>query len=98
MASTSVGEAARQSLGSGGADRTAWTHETVGGKDPFVQLALLLPATDRMTFGIGIANVWARAPQTAHGAAAQLAQAYPGRLALGLGVGYPEQAAAVGRE
>ena len=69
--------------------RTAWTNETVGGKDPLVQLALLLPATERMTFGTGIANIWARAPQTAHGAAAMLAQAYPGRLVLGLGVGYP---------
>jgi probable F420-dependent oxidoreductase len=78
--------------------RTAWTNETVGGKDPLVQLALLLPATERMTFGTGIANIWARAPQTAHGAAAMLAQAYPGRLVLGLGVGYPQQAAAVGRE
>lgn len=77
--------------------RTAWTNETVGGKDPLVQLALLLPATERMTFGTGIANIWARAPQTAHGAAAMLAQAYPG-LVLGLGVGYPQQAAAVGRE
>jgi probable F420-dependent oxidoreductase len=78
--------------------RTAWTNETVGGKDPLVQLALLLPATERMTFGTGIANIWARAPQTAHGAGAMLAQAYPGRLVLGLGVGYPQQAAAVGRE
>jgi probable F420-dependent oxidoreductase len=78
--------------------RTAWTNETVGGKDPLVQLALLLPATDRMMFGTGIANIWARAPQTAHGAAALLAQAYPGRLVLGLGAGYPQQAAAVGRE
>ena len=78
--------------------RTAWVNETVGGKDPLVQLALLLPATERMTFGTGIANIWARAPQTAHGAAATLAQAYPGRLVLGLGVGYPEQAALVGRE
>jgi probable F420-dependent oxidoreductase len=78
--------------------RTAWTNETVGGKDPFVQLALLFPATGRMTFGTGIANIWARAPQTAHGAAAMLAQAYPGRFVLGLGAGYPEQAAAVGRE
>ena len=65
--------------------RTAWTNETVGGKDPLVQLALLLPATERITFGTGIANIWARAPQTAHGAAAMLAQAYPGRLVLGLG-------------
>lgn len=30
---------------------TAWVNETVGGKDPLVQLALLLPATERMTFG-----------------------------------------------
>jgi probable F420-dependent oxidoreductase len=78
--------------------RACWVNETVGGKDPLVQLALLLPAAERMTFGTGIANVWARAPQTAHGAAAMLAQAYPGRLVLGLGVGYPQQAASVGRE
>jgi probable F420-dependent oxidoreductase len=76
----------------------AWVNETVGGKDPLVQLALLLCATERITFGTGIANIWARAPQTAHGAAAMLAQAYPGRLVLGLGAGYPQQAAAVGRE
>jgi probable F420-dependent oxidoreductase len=76
----------------------AWTNETVGGKDPLVQLALLLAATERMTFGTGIANIWARAPQTAHAATALLAQAYPERLVLGLGAGYPQQAAAVGRE
>ena len=76
----------------------AWVNETVGGKDPLVQVALLLPATERMAFGTGIANIWARAPQVAHGAAAMLAQAYPGRLVLGLGSGYPQQAAAVGRE
>jgi hypothetical protein len=33
-----------------------------------------------------------------HAAAAQLAQAYPGRLVVGLGVGYPEQAASVGQD
>lgn len=75
-----------------------WVNETVGGKDPMVQAALLLGATERMTIGTGIANIWARAPQTAHGAAAMLAQAYPGRVVLGLGVGYPEQAKSVGRE
>lgn len=74
-----------------------WTNEVIG-KDALVQLAVLLAATDRMTFGTCIANVWAREPQTAHGAAALLAQAYPGRFVLGLGVGHPEQAAAVGRE
>jgi probable F420-dependent oxidoreductase len=63
-----------------------------------VQLAVLLAATERMVFGTGIANVWARQPQTAHGAAALLAQAFPGRFVLGLGAGYPQQAASVGRE
>ena len=78
--------------------RTAWTNETVGGKDALVQVAVLMAASERMVFGTGIANIWARSAQTAHGAAALLAQAYPGRFVLGLGVGYPQQAASVGRE
>jgi probable F420-dependent oxidoreductase len=77
--------------------RAMWTNEVIG-KDALVQLATLLSASDRMVFGTCIANIWARPAQTMHAAAAQLAQAYPGRLALGLGVGYPEQAASVGRE
>jgi alkanesulfonate monooxygenase SsuD/methylene tetrahydromethanopterin reductase-like flavin-dependent oxidoreductase (luciferase family) len=77
--------------------RTTWTDETVGGKDPLVQLALLLPATERMTFGTGIANIRARAPRTAHAATAMLAEAYPGRLELVLVAGYPQQATVVGR-
>jgi probable F420-dependent oxidoreductase len=78
--------------------RAAWTNEAVGGKDALVQVAVLLAATERMVFGTGIANIWARQPQTAHGAAALLAQAFPDRFVLGLGVGYPQQAASVGRE
>lgn len=78
--------------------RTAWTNEVVGGKDALVHLAVLLAATERMSFGTGIANIWAREPQTMHAAAAMLAQAYPDRVVLGLGVGFPEQAANAGRE
>jgi probable F420-dependent oxidoreductase len=78
--------------------RAAWTNEAVGGKDALVQLAIVLAATERLVAGTAIANIWARPPQTAHGAAALLAQAYPGRFVLGLGVGYPNQAASVGRE
>jgi probable F420-dependent oxidoreductase len=89
-------EAARRIEGAG--YRAAWTNEAVGGKDALVQLAVLLAATERLVLGTGIANIWARAPQTAHGAAALLAQAFPGRFVLGLGVGYPRQAASVGRE
>ncbi|GAB2959779.1 TIGR03620 family F420-dependent LLM class oxidoreductase [Amycolatopsis acidiphila] len=78
--------------------RMVWTNEVVGGKDALVQLAVLLAATERLAFGTGIANIWAREPQTTHAAAAMLAQAYPGRFVLGLGVGYREQAAGTGRE
>ena len=77
--------------------QAVWTNEVIG-KDALVQLGMLLAATERMVFGTSIANIWARPPQTAHGASALLAQAYPGRFVLGLGVGYPEQAASVGRE
>jgi probable F420-dependent oxidoreductase len=73
-----------------------WTNEVIG-KDALVQLAVLLAATERMVFGTCIANIWARPAQTMHAAAAQLAQAYPGRFVLGLGVGYPEQAASTGQ-
>jgi probable F420-dependent oxidoreductase len=74
-----------------------WTNEVIG-KDAFVQLGVLLAAAERTVFGTFIANIWARPAQTMHAAAAQLAEAYPGRLAVGLGVGYPEQAASVGQK
>jgi probable F420-dependent oxidoreductase len=74
-----------------------WTNEVIG-KDALVQLAMLLAATERTVFGTCIANIWARPAQTMHAAAAQLAQGYPGRLVLGLGVGYPAQAASTGQE
>jgi probable F420-dependent oxidoreductase len=74
-----------------------WTNEVIG-KDAFVQLGVLLAATERVVFGTCIANIWARPAQTMHAAAAQLAEAYRGRLVVGLGVGYAEQAASVGQE
>jgi probable F420-dependent oxidoreductase len=76
--------------------RAVWTNEVIG-KDALVQLAVLLPATKQMVFGTCIANIWARPAQTMHAAAAQLAQAYPGRFVLGLGVGYPAQATSTGQ-
>ena len=74
-----------------------WTNEVIG-KDALVQVALLLGATERMVFGTSVANVWAREPQTLHAAAAQLAAAYPHRFVLGIGGGYPQQAASTGRD
>jgi probable F420-dependent oxidoreductase len=75
-----------------------WTNEVIGGKDALVQLAVLLAATERLVFGTSIANIWARQPETMHGAAAVLAQSYPDRFVLGLGVGQPQQATSTGRD
>ena len=44
--------------------QAVWNNEEVGGKDGLVQLGVLLAATERMTFGSAIANIWARPPQT----------------------------------
>jgi probable F420-dependent oxidoreductase len=78
--------------------QAVWNNEGVGGNDGLVQIGILLAATERLAFGSGITNMWARAPQTTHAAAALLAEAFPGRFVLGLGVGYPFQADQVGRE
>ncbi|GAA2635305.1 TIGR03620 family F420-dependent LLM class oxidoreductase [Actinomadura fulvescens] len=75
---------------------SVWAGETVGGKDTFAQHGLYLAVTRRMVVGTGIANVWARHGATLQGGAATLADAYPGRFILGVGVGHPFQAQSVG--
>lgn len=63
-----------------------WLNESVGGREVFTQLSVMLAATRRVVLGSAIANIWARHPATAQGAASVLADAYPGRLAVGIGV------------
>ncbi|QFG26331.1 TIGR03620 family F420-dependent LLM class oxidoreductase [Actinomadura sp. WMMB 499] len=66
-----------------------WTNEAIGGREVFTQLAVMLAATDGIVLGSSIANLWARHPAAMQGAASVLADAYPGRLALGVGVSMP---------
>ena len=76
---------------------SAWTGESPGGRDIFVKLGIWLAATDRLVVGSGIANLWARPGLTMSAGAGTLAEAYPGRLVLGIGVGFARQAESVGR-
>lgn len=67
-----------------------WTGEPpssspAGGREIFAQLAVVLAATERLVAGAGVANISMRNPAATHSAAATLAEAYPGRLVLGLG-------------
>jgi len=64
-----------------------WIPE-VTGPDPFVQLALLLSATVQIIGATGIANIWARDAIATSSAANALAEAFPGRVLIGLGVSH----------
>ena len=64
-----------------------WIPE-VAGRDVFVHLALLLSATSRLVGATGIANIWGRDAVTMVGAAKGLAEAFPERALIGLGVSH----------
>ncbi|MDO8389781.1 MAG: LLM class F420-dependent oxidoreductase [Actinomycetota bacterium] len=64
-----------------------WVAEAVG-RDPFVSSAVLLAATERIALATGIANIYARDPMTMAAAQRTLAEAFPGRFLLGLGVSH----------
>lgn len=71
-----------------------WVAEAVG-RDPFVAAAVLLGATERLPLATGIANIYARDPMTMAACQKTLAEAYPGRFLLGLGVSHAHLVAGV---
>jgi probable F420-dependent oxidoreductase len=66
--------------------RTIWVPE-VGGREALSQAGFLLAATERMHVVNGIAQIGQRAARTTYGGALLLADAYPDRHVLGLGIG-----------
>ena len=64
-----------------------WVAEAVG-RDPFVSSAILLGATTKLALATGIANIYARDPMTMVAGQKTLAEAFPGRFLLGLGVSH----------
>jgi probable F420-dependent oxidoreductase len=68
--------------------RALWFPEG-GGREAMTLAGFLLSSTERMTVVNGIAKIGAREPRWTQGAAVLLADAYPGRHLLGLGVGDP---------
>ena len=65
-----------------------WINEATG-RDPFVLATLLLSATSTLKVATGIANVYARDAMTTAACQKTLAEAFPGRFLLGLGVSSP---------
>lgn len=64
-----------------------WLAEAVG-RDPFAAAAILLSATERLPLATGIASIYARDPMAMVAAQRTLAEAYPDRFLLGLGVSH----------
>lgn len=71
-----------------------WVAEAVG-RDPFVSSAILLSATERLALATGIANIYARDPMTMAAGQKTLAEAFPNRFLLGLGVSHGHLVAGV---
>lgn len=63
-----------------------WIPELLG-RDAFSHAGFLLASTSRIRVVNGIASIWAREAQWAHGASVLLADAYPGRHIVGFGYG-----------
>ncbi len=65
-----------------------WVGEATG-KEILTHAAVLLAAGGDILVATGIASIWARDPMAMANAGRTLAEAYPGRFVLGLGVSHP---------
>jgi len=64
-----------------------WIPDTIG-RDPFVNSATLLQATESLIVATGIANIWVRHPGTMKQGAMSLAEMSGNRFLLGIGVSH----------
>ena len=65
-----------------------WIPESLGSKEVFAHAGLLLSASERAIVAPGIASIYARDPMAMANGAKALAEAYPGRFVLGIGVSH----------
>jgi probable F420-dependent oxidoreductase len=68
-----------------------WFPEPLIAKECFVASTIALAATEKIKVGTGIANLWARDAMTMATGERTIAEAFPGRFILGLGVSHAEQ-------
>ena len=75
-----------------------WIAEGTASREALSHAAILLGATSRLVVATGIASIWARDPAAMESGARTLADAYPGRFILGLGVSHAGAVARRGHE
>jgi len=76
---------------------TLWYGESVA-REAFAQAAIYLSATSSLVVASGIANIWARDPTAMAAGGRSLAEAWPGRFILGLGVSHAPMVTARGHD
>jgi probable F420-dependent oxidoreductase len=74
---------------------TLWFPEAFG-RDPFALAAHLLTVTDKLIVGTAIANVWKREPMAMLSGARTLAEMFPDRFVLGIGISHGPMMTRVG--
>jgi probable F420-dependent oxidoreductase len=84
--------AAYESLGY----RATWYPESLGSKEAFAHAGVLLGGSRRMVVASGIANIYARDPMAMANGARTVAEAWPGRFVLGIGVSHAPSVATRG--
>ena len=75
---------------------SVWIPESVGSKEVFAHSAILLAGSERAIVAPGIASIYARDPMAMANGARALAEAYPGRFVLGIGVSHAPSVATRG--
>jgi probable F420-dependent oxidoreductase len=76
---------------------TLWYGESVG-REAFAQASIFLSATSRLVIASGIANIWARDPMAMAAGGRAMAEAWPDRFILGLGVSHAPMVTARGHD
>ena len=74
-----------------------WFGEGVA-REAFAQASIFLSATPNLVVASGIANIWARDPMAMAAGGRAVAEAWPGRFILGLGVSHAPMVAARGHD
>jgi probable F420-dependent oxidoreductase len=76
---------------------TLWYGESLA-REAFAQGSIFLSATSKLVIASGIANIWVRDPTAMAAGARALAEAWPDRFILGLGVSHAPAVAARGHD
>ena len=75
---------------------SVWIPESVGSKEVFAHASILLGGSDRAVVAPGIASIYARDPMAMANGAKAIAEAYPRRFVLGIGVSHAPSVATRG--